>query len=167
MNLSPSTLGPATGMPNENRLVNLHDPRTLQAVQALLPGLLGAEAAARLSDEALAKIMRALAMELSGPAPKERDLTDVMSSVIDQLGLNRALRHNQGDQVNVLLDIVDGIKVRGAAATLDKVKQAAQDGKIRGLFEKPIVNHGARARRNGRCGCGSGKKYKQCCLGKR
>lgn len=136
-------------------------------VRALLQGLLGADAAGRLSDNALDGILRALRLELGGEYAQERELTDVMSGVIDKLGLSGTLREAHADQVNALLDIVDGVRVNGVAATVGKIKQAAHEGKIRGLFEKPIINDRAKVGRNDKCSCGSGRKYKHCCMSKK
>lgn len=53
-----------------------------------------------------------------------------------------------------------GQSVRGIAKALTGSYLEAASGK-----SKPIVRAGSKIGRNDPCPCGSGKKYKKCCLG--
>ena len=58
------------------------------------------------------------------------------------------------------------VRKRNDATERKQVAKAVATGESKEVSKKPVVNEEAKIGRNDPCPCGSGKKYKQCCMDK-
>lgn len=114
------------------------------------------------ADEDLAEQISALLALL--PADIVRDLNEERIHLGDEGFLEAIVDHLQRNKPSLLLDKAIGAHLRNAKKKMGKVLRA----------EFPDVDHTSTVRkkektigRNDRCPCGSGKKFKTCCLHKK
>ena len=58
------------------------------------------------------------------------------------------------------------VRMRNDATERKQVAKAVSTGESKEVVKKPVVNENGKIGRNDPCPCGSGKKYKQCCMDK-
>lgn len=137
--------------------IDVDDPKVREKLEALLPPHI--PAAMR------HQIMQVLHQQLRAGNARNTSIIDVMNGVIEGLGLTEVLRQTAPEAVGHLLDAVEGVTTGNASAAMKKVQEGVRNGTIR-FGGKPIKNTGERTSRNDKCPCGSGKKFKHCCMRK-
>lgn len=154
-----------------DREVHLGDQMLALRLEALLPGVLDPHTMARLGRDKIQQIVGAAAKRLSseGGAARELSVTDLASDVLEALGLSDTLRDRADEgQTNIVLDTIERAKAGDAVGALADLQKAVKEGRLKpGIGLRPIKKQGEQIGRNDKCPCGSGQKYKNCCLRKK
>jgi hypothetical protein len=152
-------------------------PYTLEKIEnwasdfCLSDGLRPFSAALREAAGPLLVAFLAAACDARGVEPEDIEEPDVKAALLGtvaRLAVPAASRHEVPAMCGAFLAYLEdggrlgGGRVMGAfARALGGSYQEVASGK-----PKPIVRAGSKFGRNAPCPCGSGKKYKNCCLGK-
>ncbi len=97
---------------------------------------------------------------------EERDMKPALLDGVARLEIPGSVRE---DLPALCADLLEGLEAEGrldGGSTLARTVRALRGAYLEaaGGTTKPIVRPGARLGRNDPCPCGSGRKYKKCCL---
>lgn len=143
----------------------LYQPARLEAMdpettRVLLSEHMGIDLAAVPLD-----LVQSTATELLVCKGRDVMLIDLADALLKKVGVDP--RHVDLSAVEPLLAVIDDKKLRSAGQVLGEVCTALQGktaGELRRLLGGKPLQKAAEAGRNDPCPCGSGKKFKKCCM---
>lgn len=111
------------------------------------------------------------ACEVRGVEPdevEEADLKHALTNRVGRLSLHAAAQHEAPDLCAAFLSFLEEQGRLGGGRLLGAYVRALRPSFTQAASgkPKPVTRPGSRIGRNDPCPCGSGKKYKKCCMGR-